>query len=107
MAKLIFHPEDGIFLGSCLGLGFWSRLDPVGQDCAVTFETEGQAREHLAGSSLTPEHLAQLRYVEVKPDMGVYASIDACVAAGLPAWNPQEGCRDDVANAPSLPRDRS
>lgn len=38
---LIVHPLDGVYLGDCLGLEFWSNLDSAGQDCAVTLGYEG------------------------------------------------------------------
>ena len=33
---VLYHPEDGVYLGGFMGLGFWSNLDPVGQPEAVT-----------------------------------------------------------------------
>ena len=29
---LIYSEADGVYLGSCMGLGFWSELDSVGQE---------------------------------------------------------------------------
>lgn len=47
MRVVITHPEMGIYLGCCLGLGFWTKLDPVGQGEAVTFEDESDARDYV------------------------------------------------------------
>lgn len=86
MSVVITHPELGIYLGSAMGLGFWSKLDPVGQQAAVTFDSPEQAAAHvlvmdgalLVGWSTHP----------VTPDDKNYASIAACVAAGLEGWVP-------------------
>ena len=92
---VLYSERDGVFIGHGLGLGFWSKLDPVGQNCAVTFKSEEDA---LNAAPLFHAH-TDVRAVPVvvdqpAPDMaGVpahYVSIAACVAAGLPAWNPDE-----------------
>ena len=43
----IHHPEEGFYLGCCLGLGFWSKLDPVGQPSAATFIAVEEAKDHV------------------------------------------------------------
>lgn len=45
---VVTHPEMGIYLGGCMGLGFWSKLDSAGQSRACVFEGEEQARAHIA-----------------------------------------------------------
>lgn len=45
---VLYHDEMGIYLGSCMGLGFWTKLDPVGQNEAVTFESSEQALKHAS-----------------------------------------------------------
>jgi hypothetical protein len=94
MAFVIYSPELGVYLGNCLGLGFWSKLDPVGQPCAVTFPTIYEAQRHAASWD-TP--VKDMQFIPVQADdvskrLGQpdYASIAACVAAGLPAWDPDE-----------------
>jgi hypothetical protein len=47
MAVIITHPELGIYLGHCLGFGFWSKLDAAGQRVAVAFRDEEVARQHI------------------------------------------------------------
>lgn len=84
MSVVIYHPTDGIYLGSCLGMGFWSSLDPVGQPSAVTFPSEAAAEQHMAEWECgRPQGIS---FVPVEADAAGYASIAACVAAGLPAW---------------------
>lgn len=90
---VLVHPDDGVYLGSLMGLGFWSKLDPAGQECAVAFETPEKAREHAASWDSSREdhqaYLESLKCVEVEidsPDGEPYASVDACIKAGLDAW---------------------
>lgn len=94
MAVVIYHPTDGVYLGNCLGLGFWSNLDPVGQDGAVTFPSAAVAEEHMAEwESGRPRDVT---LVEVVAGEDGYASMQACVMAGLPGWLHE---RTPVANA--------
>ena len=37
MAVVIYNEADGVFLGSCLGLAFWSNLEALGLPAAITF----------------------------------------------------------------------
>jgi hypothetical protein len=48
MRIVIEHREMGIYLGSFLGMGFWSKLDLAGQDQAVTFTNETEAQEFVS-----------------------------------------------------------
>lgn len=80
---LLVSDELGIYLGNCMGLGFWSKLDAAGQDAAVTFPSEDVAREHMAGWDEAP---SDVRFVPVLPDDGEYATMQACVRAGLHPW---------------------
>lgn len=84
-AYVIAHPEQGVYLGSAMGLGFWSKLDPVGQDAAVVFKSPRQALDFMQTWEAGAPDGVQL--VAVSPDQDGYASIDACVDAGLPAWS--------------------
>jgi len=84
MAVVIYSEENGVYLGSAMGMGFWSKLDPVGQPAAATFEDEAEAETHMASwDSGRPDGV---RLVKVDADQGTYASIAACVRAGLPGW---------------------
>ncbi|CAK7259125.1 hypothetical protein [Shinella sp. WSD5-1] len=51
MRVVIVHPEMGIYLGSCFGLGFFSLLDCAGQTAACTFEDECDARACVSSRS--------------------------------------------------------
>lgn len=84
MRYLIIHPQDGIYLGNCLGFGFFTKLDPVGQDAAVTFETQTDAEEHILSWN---EPLPGCNVVSINIDH-MYATISECVAAGFEAWDP-------------------
>jgi hypothetical protein len=80
---VLFHPEAGVYLGTFWGLGFWSILDPAGQDTAVTFPTVAAALAHTESwDSVMPA----TRTVAVRVDNPLYASVAECVAAGLPGW---------------------
>ncbi len=92
-AFVLVHPEQGGYLGNCIGLGFWSKLDPAGQEFAVAFETPEKAREHAAGWDNNGEGhqqmLEELTCVEVEidcPNGELYASVEACKKAGLEPW---------------------
>lgn len=87
MRVVIYSEPAGVFLGSCMGLGFWSEMDPAGQDAAITFESEDVARAEVARWKHGPEE--PWRCVPVEVDAGDrYASIEQCVRAGLPRWTP-------------------
>jgi len=45
---VIVHKDMGVYLGACLGLGFWTLLDPVGQPGAVVFDSVDQARDYIS-----------------------------------------------------------
>jgi len=80
---VIYSEEYGIYLGSCAGLGFWSKLDPVGQTHAISFDNKEQTAEVIASWESTPP--LNTRAVAVLSD-DPYVSIIECVAAGLPGW---------------------
>ncbi len=82
MSIVITHPEDGIYLGNCLGMGFWSLMDTAGQSQAATFESEAQARAHVMSweSHNDPDALT---YQEVVCANEFYATVEELKAAGL------------------------
>ena len=46
--RVVIHdPEMGIYLGSCLGLGFWSLLDSAGQFEAAGFADLEEAKSYV------------------------------------------------------------
>ena len=82
---VIVHPEWGIYLGSCVGLGFWSQLDPVGQTHAVTFESIEEARTHIM--SWDENNNPKLyKFVKVESAEESFISVDECIKEGLPGW---------------------
>ncbi|MBY0466254.1 MAG: hypothetical protein K2W33_15055 [Burkholderiales bacterium] len=89
---VIVHPEMGIYLGSCMGMGFWSKLDPVGQPSAVTFANPEEAQAHMQGWDCGPQEGASCHAVIADqidgqgPYAAHFASIQACVQAGLEGW---------------------
>lgn len=100
---VLVHPEMGIYLGCCMGLGFWSNLDPAGQNAAVCFKDEKMAREYM--ETWDKGAPANVTFVGVTPDefdgSARYASVQACVRAGLPGWSP-----DAEVVAPQAPVER-
>lgn len=90
MRIALYSEEAGVYIGSFVGLGFWTKLDPVSQNAVVTFESELEARDYMATWESGP---GDVRFVEVEPDVLCphhddwrYASMDACERAGLPRW---------------------
>jgi hypothetical protein len=84
MSFVIVDPEMGIYIGNCLGMGFWTKLDPVGQPSVVTFESTQEAEDFMSTWEGGRPLGAKLH--QVQPDDGIYASIQACVNAGLEGW---------------------
>jgi hypothetical protein len=84
---VLYSERDGVFLGDLIGLSFWSKLDPAGQTHAATFASEAQALAYVSTWDSKP---ADIRCVGVMQDGDRCASIAACVAAGLPAWDPAD-----------------
>jgi hypothetical protein len=92
MRYVIVTPEWGIYLGCCLGLGFWSKLDPVGQPAAVTFPTQQAAEAHMDAWECARPPGYRLHPI---PGDSEYATIAECVQVGLEGWideaTPTEG----------------
>ena len=90
---LIVHRELGVYLGSCMGLGFWSKLDAVGQPCAYAFDDEADAKACMAtweqiGSKEEIITEADVTFMEVDHEELHYATVEECHRAGAPAWSP-------------------
>lgn len=93
---VLTHPELGTYIGSCMGMGFWSALDSAGQTEAVTFPTESAALDHgkrhnPPGLDATGYHAHQilLPMHRLEADGSLYVRVDELVTAGLPSWNPE------------------
>lgn len=68
---VITHPEQGIYLGNFIGLGFWSMLYAGGTTMAATFPSEEDARDHVAGWK-----------TDNNPDAYTYALVDSIFEQG-------------------------
>ncbi len=87
MRYLVYSESQGIYLGSALGMDFWSNMNPIGQDAAFTFPTEQDA-SGLVDDYRKRDWATDLRIVAVQPAGNQYATIAECVAVGLPGWDP-------------------
>jgi hypothetical protein len=85
---VIHSNELGVYLGSCMGMGFWSKLDPAGQCEACTFENELQANEYMATWDTQPPKDTKLIPIETKHEQ--YATLAECMMVGIDHWNPLE-----------------
>lgn len=94
MAFVIYTDAEGVYIGHCMGLGFWSKLDPADQPCATTFPTIADAEQHMAEWECG-RPLGAVTVPVVPDEPGGFASIAACMRAGLPEWLVPES---DTAN---------
>ena len=82
MAIVITHPEQGIFVGSFLGLGLWSMWDAGEQPAVATFESEQQARDFVRSwDNGNDDSVYGYPVVEAADEYS--ATIDELKAAGL------------------------
>jgi hypothetical protein len=79
---VITHPEMGVYLGSAVGFAFWTLLNPVGQDMAVTFTSKNQARQCVLSWD-TCNNPRDYCFVEVTTAGDGYATIAELKAARL------------------------
>ena len=85
MAVVIYSPIDGVFLGSWMGMGMWSKYDATSSSKAVVFPDATAADDHMA--TWDGGRLSHLRTVEIPENENEQvASREACVRAGLLAW---------------------
>lgn len=105
MPFAITHPSRGIFLAMCQGVCFWSKSNPQGQDAACAFEDIEEAEEFMA--TWTDGRPDGVAFVPVVPDLGSFASPEACEAAGLSRWNPWAPDVDAQASAVGPERRRA
>ena len=85
---VIYHNEMGVFLGHCMGMGFWSALDAVGQEEAVAF-LPNEATQAITDITSNLEGIFELKEVTniQYKDGAHYASMEECMKAGIPAWD--------------------
>jgi hypothetical protein len=81
MTVVITHSKMGIYLGNCMGLGFWSLLDSAGQEQAIAFAHITEARMHIASweQNNNPDEYA---FVETGKTCE-YATVQELKALGL------------------------
>lgn len=86
MRFVMVHYDFGVYLGNCMGLGFFSMLDTAGQSTAVTFDTVDEIKAHVNSWEVSPEGLpfdqSKIWFVPVETDAN-YASIADLKKAGL------------------------
>lgn len=86
---VIVEKDLGIYLGSFWGMGFWSKLDPVGQPSATCFENKEEAMKHIASwgpSDVKRDYTFHEVELTERHGQALYASIASCVKAGLEGW---------------------
>jgi hypothetical protein len=85
----VYSNEFGVFLGHMMGDSFWSGIDPVGQSEAIAFEYEALANQVMMETGLKPSTY-KLIPVEItsRREKVNFASMEACMKAGIPAWSP-------------------
>lgn len=81
MQYVIVHDEFGVFVGCCLGLAFWTKIDSVGQPVACTFATEDDAHQFL-DKIVSLDDIEDCKFVPVNCE-GPYADIAILKEAGL------------------------
>lgn len=79
---VIFHPEEGIYLGNCMGFGFFSLLDSVGQEQAVVFISNRQAKDHIRAWD-TDNNPDNYKFIQLECDNDLYATIEELKEGGL------------------------
>lgn len=84
------QPEMGVYLGSCMGFGFWSKMDSAGQDVACGFKDEEDARRYIASWDHIPEGIEYHEIECARDDQGncdgchiCYVTVDELKNAGL------------------------
>ncbi|MFF2531222.1 hypothetical protein ACFVS2_20180 [Brevibacillus sp. NPDC058079] len=87
----VYSEQDGVFLGHIMGMSLWSYIDTAGQDAAIAFSTKELAQEVMERDGFSMD-LLELIPVEITGKRGsaLYASIEACIKAGIPAWSSDE-----------------
>jgi hypothetical protein len=80
---LLINRKDGwgIYLGSAMGMGFWTLMDCVGQPSAVTFPSEISARDYVRTwkPAVDPDSFEYFR-IDCAEE---YASMDELESFGL------------------------
>lgn len=88
---VIYSEERGVYLGHHAGYAFWSKLDAGELDHAPVFRDRAAALLHVASHPCAAWNDKDVTTITITPDYRPdttrpYASVEACVAAGLPRW---------------------
>ena len=83
---IILSASKGVYLGSAMGLGFWTKLEDLGLDEAITFADEAQAMTHMQTWESWAELEKDFTFPGVHRTKDGFADHAACVAAGAPPW---------------------
>lgn len=87
MRVLILSQSLGVYIGSCMGLGFWSKIENLDMPEAVNFESEKAALEAMHswdGFMGLPDDIT-FPHVEDADGDG-YSTEEECVNAGDESW---------------------
>ncbi|OTP70398.1 hypothetical protein PAMC26510_25730 [Caballeronia sordidicola] len=105
VAYVLHSPVYGIYLGSDHSVPFWSGIMPSGMDEAVVFADIESAEAALSDLKLPHGHDVKLVRVDIH-QAAQTATINDCLRAGLPAWDPlaqtSGGPADDSATPGKL-----
>lgn len=89
MSYVITRDDRGIYLGNAMGFAFWSKWDSIGLQHAVTFPSVEAAVAHIStwmDIISGVDSLDNYMFVPVQADSNGYASVAACINAGLEGW---------------------
>lgn len=78
---LLVHDEWGLYLGCCLGMGFFTKMDTAGQFEAVVFPTVEMAMDHIKAWD-PPVPLDRFKFMPVEAE-DCYATIEQIKQAGI------------------------
>lgn len=85
MKYVLYSKEAGVYLGHCIGLGFWSNWDCAGQEYAVLFD-EPTFDGHMKGLEESAENL-KAKFIGVPTAAENYISEKELVSLGFKEWN--------------------
>lgn len=81
---VLYNDAAGIFLGDFLGFGYWSKWNTGGKTHAIVFPDEETA--FVKFQKLDPQCAPTRCCTLLVECADTHATIEECVAAGLPAW---------------------
>lgn len=81
---ILVSEELGVFIGTSMGLAFWSKLDPAGQEYAPVFPDSKTAWDFV--HSWDNIGVDDLRLVSIQTAEPHYASALECGRAGAHNW---------------------